>query len=153
MRMSQKAQKQPSINSFFSPTSDKEDKAKEVKKRKSKNVEAVENYDPNSPKKVRLEVAAPEDQRMASNKASAEMLKQLTRFPSALHADMGATWFDALWSEFDKPYFSKLDTFLATERASKTIFPPREDVWTWTTNFPLSETRVVILGQGRTEFY
>jgi hypothetical protein len=145
MKMSQKKQNQVSIKSS-SPSSEK--------KRKSKNAKVLGEVDSHLPKKAKSQVTALVEHKMAvaSKKLLPETLMLLTRFPSALHADMGATWFDGLRSEFYKPYFAKLNTFLATERATKTIFPLREDVWTWTTNFPLSETRVVILGQGRIEF-
>ena len=35
-----------------------------------------------------------------------------------------------------------LRRFLASERASKTIYPSASDVWTWTKRFPLEETKV-----------
>ncbi len=65
-----------------------------------------------------------------------------------MDASIGPSWFDALGAEFDKPYFSSLDAFLASERgAGKTLFPPPSDVWAWTRHFPVSATRVVVLGQ------
>ena len=36
---------------------------------------------------------------------------------------------------------------LLQERQNHTIFPPHDQVWSWTQNFDVDETRVVILGQ------
>ena len=36
---------------------------------------------------------------------------------------------------------------LLQERQHYTIFPPHDQVWSWTQNFDVDETRVVILGQ------
>ncbi|XP_069691833.1 uracil-DNA glycosylase-like isoform X2 [Periplaneta americana] len=68
------------------------------------------------------------------------------RFP-ALHPNIGESWFEALSSEFGKPYFKKLSEFLAKERASNTVYPPEHQVWTWTHTCHISKVKVVILGQ------
>ncbi|XP_021919941.1 uracil-DNA glycosylase-like isoform X2 [Zootermopsis nevadensis] len=68
------------------------------------------------------------------------------RFP-ALHTNIGETWFQALSPEFGKPYFAKLSQFLVAERASHTVYPPEDQVWTWTHMCPVSQVKVVILGQ------
>merc|ERR1712156_396959 len=70
------------------------------------------------------------------------------KLPFALHEAIGPSWFDALKDEFDKPYFLKLNSFMETERKSSVkIFPPHDEVWSWTHHFPIEDTRVVILGQ------
>ena len=59
---------------------------------------------------------------------------------------MDKTWQNFLKSEFAKPYFKELSEFLKTEYKTKTIFPPKELVFSaFTTN--LDEIKVVILGQ------
>ena len=78
-----------------------------------------------------------------------ELFKVTSRkLPFALHEAIGPTWFDALKDEFDKPYFLKLNSFMETERKSSVkIFPPHDEVWSWTHHFPIEDTKVVILGQ------
>lgn len=65
----------------------------------------------------------------------------------ALHDNMGSTWFRALQGEFDKPYFKKLSSFVKQQRETKTVFPPPEQVFTWTHHHHIRDTRVVIIGQ------
>ena len=43
--------------------------------------------------------------------------------------------------------FSQLSEFLVKERASHTVYPPEDQVWTWTHTCPISKVKVVILGQ------
>lgn len=65
----------------------------------------------------------------------------------ALHGNIGATWFKALQPEFDKPYFKNLSKFLADQRATKTVYPPADHVFTWTHHHAIRDTRVVVIGQ------
>ncbi|KAG0271803.1 hypothetical protein BGZ95_000331 [Linnemannia exigua] len=59
-----------------------------------------------------------------------------------------ATWLRALQSEFTKPYFIELKKFLKQEEANKQqIFPPKDDIYSWSRFTPLPTVRVVILGQ------
>ncbi|KAJ7349103.1 uracil-DNA glycosylase [Mycena albidolilacea] len=60
---------------------------------------------------------------------------------------MGASWFEALRDEFEKPYFTKLKKFLAEERKKYTIYPSMENVYSWSRLTPLGSVRVVVLGQ------
>nr|GAT60055.1 uracil-DNA glycosylase [Mycena chlorophos] len=60
---------------------------------------------------------------------------------------MGPTWYEALRSEFNKPYFVKLKAFIADERKSYTIFPSPENIYSWSRLTPLDNVKVVILGQ------
>ena len=60
---------------------------------------------------------------------------------------IGISWFEALEGEFDKPYFSDLSSFVTNERAMFPVLPRSEEVWSWTTKFPIQEVKVVILGQ------
>lgn len=57
------------------------------------------------------------------------------------------TWFESLSSEFTKPYFLKLKTYLKSEFAAKKIFPPTKDIYSWSRLTPLSTVKVIILGQ------
>ncbi|XP_015782855.1 uncharacterized protein LOC107360665 [Tetranychus urticae] len=65
----------------------------------------------------------------------------------AVSSNMGLTWFKELKSEFSKEYFIQLSDFLLMERRQRTIFPPEDQVFTWTTMTPIYDVKVVILGQ------
>ena len=56
-------------------------------------------------------------------------------------------WLAVLGDEFQKPYIEKLKSFLLEERRRSTIFPKGKDMFAafWAT--PLTQVRVVILGQ------
>ena len=56
-------------------------------------------------------------------------------------------WQVALAAEFGKPYFVALDQFLAAERAAHAVFPPAGDELNALRLTPLSQVKVVILGQ------
>nr|ALT32098.1 putative uracil-DNA glycosylase [Hypsibius dujardini] len=64
-----------------------------------------------------------------------------------LHPDFGLTWFKALKQEFSKEYFTTLSKFVVAERASRTVYPPPHQVFSWTQKFAIEQTKVVILGQ------
>ncbi|MBI4748140.1 MAG: uracil-DNA glycosylase [Acidobacteria bacterium] len=57
------------------------------------------------------------------------------------------SWHTVLSDEFEKPYFTKLKSFLETERANHTIFPPEDDVFSAFSLTPYDEVRVFLLGQ------
>jgi len=73
-------------------------------------------------------------------------LKELCKTLPVLHPHIGLGWYQALKSEFEKPYFKKLSEFVCGERAKQTIFPRPEHVWSWTQHAP-ADLKVVILGQ------
>ena len=56
-------------------------------------------------------------------------------------------WEELFRQEEQKEYYQKLMQFLDEEYAQKTIYPPREDVFTGFTSCPLQDVKVVILGQ------
>jgi uracil-DNA glycosylase len=61
---------------------------------------------------------------------------------------MAATdWNPVLRGEFDQPYWTELQSFVAAERARHTVYPPPEDVFAALHLTPLADVRVVILGQ------
>lgn len=63
--------------------------------------------------------------------------------PSGLPDD----WKEALLPEFSAPYFHDLTAFLRAERRKHTIYPPAPDVFNALRLTPLSEVKVLILGQ------
>ena len=57
-----------------------------------------------------------------------------------------------MWSKFikqeqNKDYFKELMNFIENEYQTKTVFPPKEDIYNAFTLCPFEETKVVILGQ------
>ncbi|MFC6592272.1 uracil-DNA glycosylase [Deinococcus lacus] len=64
-------------------------------------------------------------------------------FPAGLPDD----WKEALAGEFSAPYFYALKDFLVTERREHTIYPPPADVFSALRLTPLSQVKVLILGQ------
>ncbi|CEG68554.1 Putative Uracil-DNA glycosylase [Rhizopus microsporus] len=61
---------------------------------------------------------------------------------------MNKEWLKVLAPEMVKPYFLKLKRYLKDQiAAKKTIFPPLEQVYSWSKYTPPSQVKVVILGQ------
>jgi uracil-DNA glycosylase len=60
---------------------------------------------------------------------------------------MKTDWNPVLRGELDKPYWQQLQQFVADERRRATVFPPRDAVFAALHLTPLSETKVLILGQ------
>lgn len=56
-------------------------------------------------------------------------------------------WLEPLQTEFSKPYYSKLYKFVKSEYESRQIFPPIGDIFNAYSYTPLSNVKVVILGQ------
>ena len=57
------------------------------------------------------------------------------------------TWQPILGAEREKPYFQKLEQFLAEERQAHTIFPPAPEVFSALALTPYDQVRVLVLGQ------
>jgi uracil-DNA glycosylase len=58
------------------------------------------------------------------------------------------SWKEALKTEFEKPYFEKIASFLKQEKhAGKTIFPPGKLIFNAFECTPFSKVKVVIIGQ------
>lgn len=56
-------------------------------------------------------------------------------------------WLGVIGSEFHEPYYSELNEFIISEYNRCTIFPKAEDIFNAFNLTPLSQVRVVILGQ------
>jgi len=56
-------------------------------------------------------------------------------------------WYELLKQEFDKEYFKKLQAFLKTEYATKTIYPEDKNVFNALNQTKYSNVKVVIIGQ------
>jgi uracil-DNA glycosylase len=60
---------------------------------------------------------------------------------------MRTDWNPVLRSEFDEPYWQRLQEFVVDERSRVTVYPPHDDVFAALHLTPHAETRVLILGQ------
>ncbi len=56
-------------------------------------------------------------------------------------------WHEVLGGELDKPYWSALEQFVAKERASASVFPPEDDVFSALRLTPYARVKVLLLGQ------
>mgnify|MGYP003292151635 FL=1 len=56
-------------------------------------------------------------------------------------------WLDCLQAEFKKPYYKELYQFVKQEYNTKVIYPPADDIFNAFHFTPLSEVKVLILGQ------
>jgi uracil-DNA glycosylase len=56
-------------------------------------------------------------------------------------------WKDILSAEQQLPYFMELKAFVEHEYATKTIYPPREDLYNAFRQCPFDQVKVVLLGQ------
>jgi uracil-DNA glycosylase len=56
-------------------------------------------------------------------------------------------WLEALGPEFQKPYWAKLQQFVAEERATHTVFPPAPDVFSALMLASYRDANVFLLGQ------
>eukprot|EP00095_Tigriopus_kingsejongensis_P004147 snap_masked-scaffold703_size109190-processed-gene-0.15 protein:Tk04147 transcript:snap_masked-scaffold703_size109190-processed-gene-0.15-mRNA-1 annotation:"hypothetical protein CAPTEDRAFT_219606" len=85
--------------------------------------------------------------KVEENRRKAQFVRKNRELPHVLHPSIGPSWFTALEPVFKKPAFATLDKFIQVQRQSRTIFPPHDQVWSWTHHFDITETKVVILGQ------
>jgi uracil-DNA glycosylase len=67
--------------------------------------------------------------------------------PMGLAALLPEDWRTILTAEFGKPYFRKLEEFVATERKEQSVFPPEEDVFNAFKHTAFASVKVLLLGQ------
>ncbi|XP_059910710.1 uracil DNA glycosylase a isoform X1 [Gadus macrocephalus] len=138
---------QQHINSFFLPVS---------KKRVSKELGKTEKHAEEvqiTPKKLR---SSNVEQKSSSPQLSVEQLERMAKNKKAAldkirvkatPAGFGETWRRELAAEFEKPYFKQLMSFVADERSRHTVYPPADQVFSWTEMCDIQDVKVVILGQ------
>ena len=56
-------------------------------------------------------------------------------------------WLSAINQEFKKPYYAQLYKFIREEYATRTVYPPADEIFSAFHFTPLSKVKVVILGQ------
>ena len=62
-------------------------------------------------------------------------------------APLSGEWLDALKDEFHQPYYAKLYKTIMQEYRTRKIFPPADEIFNAFHLTPLSQVKVVILGQ------
>jgi uracil-DNA glycosylase len=65
----------------------------------------------------------------------------------ALLDQLNEDWQTVLADEFKKPYWGKLDAFVAEERATKTVYPSEEDTFSALNAATYDQIKVLLLGQ------
>ncbi|XP_049907904.1 uracil DNA glycosylase a isoform X1 [Epinephelus moara] len=81
--------------------------------------------------------------RIARNKQAAIQKLASAQTPPGF----GEGWRKELSAEFGKPYFKRLMNFVSEERKRHTVYPPAEQVFSWTQMCDIRDVKVVILGQ------
>lgn len=66
---------------------------------------------------------------------------------SDINPTIDESWKKALWEEFQSDYFQNLKNFLVAERKHHTIYPAGPNIFNAFDKTPLSDLKVVILGQ------
>lgn len=89
---------------------------------------------------------APAKKAAAPAKKAAPASNGAAEAPS-LRNMLPADWQAALADEFAKPYFRQLEKFVAAERASQTVYPPPEDMFSAFKATPFDSVKVLLLGQ------
>lgn len=60
---------------------------------------------------------------------------------------IGNEWDSILAEEMDKPYYKELERFLDEEYETRTVFPPRDEIFTAFSYTPYDDVKVLLLGQ------
>lgn len=58
-----------------------------------------------------------------------------------------SSWLTLLEDQFEQPYFKKIKEFLLNEKKSATVYPPSARIFAALDFCPISETKVIIIGQ------
>jgi len=58
-----------------------------------------------------------------------------------------SSWLTLLEDQFEQPYFKKIKDFLLNEKKTATVYPPSARIFAALDFCPISETKVVIIGQ------
>ncbi|KAM4648740.1 uracil-DNA glycosylase [Amazona ochrocephala] len=134
---------QRTLHAFFSPA---------PQKRRSRSPEPGGDAEDSAAKKAKAaggesgeaSLLSPQQlERIRKNKEAARQRLAERNVPPGF----GESWRQQLAAEFSKPYFVELMAFVAEERKRYTVYPPPEQVFTWTQMCDIRDVKVVILGQ------
>ena len=130
--------KQKGITSFFSSLGPATKKARVDTAVASSTRVITSEYPPNAASKVST-AATPHPP--ASDVGTGETST------SSVFSSLNEEWKNALAPELKKTYIRTLEQFVDKEYSSHTVYPPKSDVFAALNACPLSEVKVVILGQ------
>ncbi|XP_041742274.1 uracil DNA glycosylase a isoform X2 [Coregonus clupeaformis] len=138
---------QKTINSFFSPISKKRALVEEHEREDAQeHVGRVKKLKPSGNETTASPPSSLTPEQLAQigkNKQAA--LEKLCA--SNAPDEFGESWRKGLGSEFGKPYFRNLMSFVDGERKRNTVYPPPQHVFTWTQMCDIQDVKVVVLGQ------
>jgi hypothetical protein len=107
--------------------------------------------------KVKWKPSPAKRQRMAPDEVTKEqppmndISNKATTAPSSLRSLLfelsEPSWVKALEEELRSPSFKRLEDFVSSEMSSKTVFPPRSDIFRAFNQTPLENVKVCIIGQ------
>ncbi|VDI37191.1 uracil-DNA glycosylase [Mytilus galloprovincialis] len=95
----------------------------------------------------KTECLSPEQKDRVNGNKAAALAKLREKQTNGLLTKVGDSWYKALQEEFTKPYFVELSKFVESERKKGTIYPPADQVFSWTRYCKVNDVKVVILGQ------
>ncbi|XP_051888209.1 uracil DNA glycosylase a [Pristis pectinata] len=150
---------QKSIISYFS-TPVKKKNLSEFTEEESKDKEAINQEDGKWTPVKKLKVGLEEEEHSQPAKPRSPLSpQQLSRIERNKQAalqrlaarnappGLGESWKKELLAEFSKPYFIRLMGFVAAERKHYIVYPPPQQVFTWSEMCDIRDVKVVILGQ------
>lgn len=115
---------------------------------KTSATDALESLgDSSKPKQRNLESERLTLTRCEINKSVASMKLKLPLAVKTLIRNMDTEWCYHLSKVVQSDEFAKLANFIEHERAKCTVYPPQDEVFTWSRLTPPRHVRVVILGQ------
>eukprot|EP00536_Pseudo-nitzschia_multiseries_P000676 jgi/Psemu1/294134/fgenesh1_pm.8_\ len=135
------------ITSFFKP---KRDRAAAGKENDGKKTTAIATTTEPKKRKTTHEATATTKATttIAITAEASELIRHLhTTTTTTADSVTVSSWKVALGKHFASPSFGRLASFVDRERSQKTVFPPVEDTFAALNLCPLSETRLVIVGQ------
>lgn len=135
---------QKSIASFFKPIH--ESKRKLIEGEVSTPKKLKESGDEET-KISKLSSVEKNQVKVYDSVAIKSQIEKANKVTPILPLNIGQSWFTVLKDEFSKPYFIKLNKFVMDERKSYTIFPPPNEVFSWTQYCSMDEVKVIIIGQ------
>lgn len=140
--------KQTSIEDFFNRSSKKlkiSDESPEVQ------AESDASFKVDQGVEVVKVAAAEQDKAVSAENVKEDFKQSLSGYLRTLLAmeidTIETSWFVHLKNEFKKPYFVKLKQFVTKEQQEHTVFPPAQDVYSWSRLTPFDKVKVVIIGQ------
>ncbi|KAK6306309.1 hypothetical protein J4Q44_G00232340 [Coregonus suidteri] len=138
---------QKTINSFFSPISKKRALVEEHEREDAQeHVGRVKKLKPSGNETTASPPSSltPEQLAQIGKNKQAALEKLCARNAPD---EFGESWRKGLGSEFGKPYFRNLMSFVDGERKRNTVYPPPQHVFTWTQMCDIQDVKVVVLGQ------